>query len=56
MVMFRIRNVQKKMYLFIIVALSTQSPNALNVKIEIHVRNGHGAASEIGWANFSRTV
>ena len=33
-------------YLFIL-ALSTQSKKALNIKIEIYVWNGHGAASEI---------
>ena len=35
-------------YLFIyFVTLGTQSPKVLNISIEIHVWNGHGAASEI---------
>ena len=34
-------------YFFIFFFLGTQSPKALNIKIEIYVWNGHGAASEI---------
>ena len=34
-------------YLLFFFTLGTQSPKALNIKMEIYVWNGHGAASEI---------